>query len=94
MSRNFAFRMQDEGGASPDKQIARGYQIALNKNITPAALTVMTNLYNKSLTNFRKDADRTCEMVGMMDRHNNPETAALVVVANAILNLDELITKN
>ena len=38
MSRNFAFRMQDEGGASPDKQIARGYQIALNKTITPAAL--------------------------------------------------------
>jgi hypothetical protein len=33
-------------------------------------------------------------MVGMMDRHNNPETAALVVVANTILNLDELITKN
>ena len=54
----------------------------------------MMNCIIKSLVNFKKDADRTCEMVGIMDRHNNPETAALVVVANAILNLDELITKN
>ena len=29
-----------------------------------------------------------------MDEHNNPETAALIVVANAMLNLDELVTKN
>ena len=40
------------------------------------------------------DANKTCEMIGLQDEHNNPETAALVVVANAILNLDELITKN
>jgi hypothetical protein len=29
-----------------------------------------------------------------MDEYNNPETAALIVTANAMLNLDELITKN
>jgi hypothetical protein len=33
-------------------------------------------------------------MIGVMDEHNNPETAALVVVANAMLNLDEWITRN
>ena len=33
-------------------------------------------------------------MIGEKNEHNNPETAAMVVVANAILNLDELITKN
>ncbi len=36
----------------------------------------------------------TCEMMGVDNEHNNPETAALVVVANAMLNLDELVTKN
>ncbi|RYF94888.1 MAG: DUF1553 domain-containing protein [Chitinophagaceae bacterium] len=94
MSRNFAFLMQDEGGAKIESKINYGYQRALNKKIAPAALTVMVRLYSESLDNFRKDADRTCEMVGMMDHHNNPETAALVVVANAMLNLDEMITKN
>jgi hypothetical protein len=29
-----------------------------------------------------------------MDQHNSPETAALVVVANAMLNLDEWVNKN
>ncbi|RZM19748.1 MAG: DUF1553 domain-containing protein, partial [Pedobacter sp.] len=94
MSRAFAYRMQDEGGERVDQQIARGYQIALNRTISPATLKVMTDLYHQSLAKFKNDPYRTCEMVGMMDHHNNPETAALVVVANAILNLDELITKN
>jgi hypothetical protein len=94
MSRAFAYRMQEEGGTSVEKQIAYGYRKALNKDIEPAALTVMVNLYNKSLLKFKKDALLTCEMIGIMDHHNNPETAALVVVANAMLNLDELITKN
>ena len=29
-------------------------------------------------------------MMGVNNEHNNPETAALVVVANAMLNLDEV----
>jgi hypothetical protein len=33
-------------------------------------------------------------MVGVNDAHNTPETAALVVVANALLNLDETVMKN
>jgi hypothetical protein len=32
-------------------------------------------------------------MIGVNDEHNNPETAAMVVVCNAILNLDEVVTK-
>ncbi|RYG03582.1 MAG: DUF1553 domain-containing protein, partial [Chitinophagaceae bacterium] len=94
MARKFAFRMQDEGGKQPSDQIAKGYEIAMNKKINPASLTVMVNLYNKSLTNFRSDSLATCEMVDVLDKHQTPETAALVVVANAMLNLDEVITKN
>jgi hypothetical protein len=30
----------------------------------------------------------------VMDKNNIPETAALVVVANAMLNLDEWVNKN
>jgi hypothetical protein len=33
-------------------------------------------------------------MIGLQDEHNNPGTAALVVVGNAILNLDEVLNKN
>jgi hypothetical protein len=43
---------------------------------------------------MKNDKDKSCEIIGEMNEHDNPETAALVVVANAMLNLDEVITKN
>ena len=57
-------------------------------------LNVLVQLYDLSYSKFKKDENATCAMAGQMDEHNNPETAALVVVANAMLNLDEWITKN
>jgi hypothetical protein len=93
MSRNFAYKMQ-EIGTDLKQQINKGYELALYRPITPDKLAVLIKLYNESLQKFKKDKDRTCEMIGEDNEHNNPETAALVVVANAMLNLDEVITKN
>jgi uncharacterized protein YejL (UPF0352 family) len=64
------------------------------KSITPEKLSVLERLYSEALKTFINDKDKTCEMIGFLNEHNNPETAALVVVANAMLNLDEVITKN
>jgi hypothetical protein len=94
MARNFAYRMQDEGGKDVAQQIAWGYEQATYKKATEKTVQALTKLYNESLAHFKNDKDKTCEMVGIMDKHNNPGTAAMVVVANAMLNLDELITKN
>ena len=93
-SRHFAYRMQQEGGKDTRTQIRKGYELALYREISPAKLQVLEELYDRSYEKLKNDKDKTCEMIGVMDQHNNPETAALVVVANAILNLDELITKN
>ena len=68
--------------------------MVFEKEIQPAALQTLEKLYQTALAGYKTDPDRTCEMVGVMDEHNNPETAALVVVANAMLNLDELVMKN
>lgn len=93
MARRFAYRMQ-EAGKDVKQQISRGYEITLYKPIPPARLSILLKLYDEGLQKYKKDKDKTCEMIGVDDNHNNPETAALVVVANAMLNLDELITKN
>jgi hypothetical protein len=93
MARYFAYRMQKEG-KDLKQQITKGYQLALYKPISADKLSVLMKLYNESLQKFKSDKDKTCEMIGEDNEHNNPETAALVVVANAILNLDEVITKN
>jgi hypothetical protein len=93
MARHFAYRMQ-KIAKDVKQEISKGYEMALYKPIGGDRLAVLTRLYNESLQKFRNDKDKTCEMIGEDNEHNNPETAALVVVANAILNLDEVITKN
>lgn len=93
MSRHFAYRMQQQG-ATIQQQITKGYELMLYKPITAQRLKILMDLYNKVYAEFKKDKDGTCAMIGMDNEKNNPETAALVVVANSMLNLDEMITKN
>jgi hypothetical protein len=94
MARAFAYRMKKDAGRDVRQQISRGYEMMMYKNISVSKLNVLEKLYNDALQKFRKDKDRTCEMIGYINEHNNPETAALVVVANALLNLDEAVTKS
>lgn len=94
MARHFAYRMQKLGGSSIETQIAKGYELMLFKKIAPEKLNVFTSLYRKAYADFKEDKEKTCEIIGIQNEHNNPETAALVVVANAMMNLDEVVMKN
>jgi Protein of unknown function (DUF1553)/Protein of unknown function (DUF1549)/Planctomycete cytochrome C len=93
-ARHFAYGMQKKTAGNVAEQISHGYERMMYKPIPLAKLAVLEKLYFESLNHFNLDKDKTCDMIGEMDDHNNPETAALVVVANAMLNLDEWITKN
>ena len=94
IARHFALRMQALAGSNVQQQIKTGFKLATNHDISEKALNAMMNLYNAGYKKFKTNADKTCEMAGGKIEHNNPETAALVVVANALLNLDEVVTKN
>jgi len=93
MARHFAYRLQKEVSGDVSGQIKKGYALATGHAINEKGLAVLMDLYNKGLEKFKANKDKTCEIIGMNDEHNNPETAALVVVTNAILNLDEVVTK-
>ena len=93
MSRNFAYRLQKERKTNTDEQIKRGYELATGHAITERDLSVLKELYKNAFAKFDADRELACEMIGLNNEHNNPETAALVVVCNAILNLDEVVTK-
>jgi ferritin-like protein len=54
----------------------------------------MNKLYQQSFIKYKNNPDKTCDVIGVMNAHVKPETAALVMVANAMLNLDEVIMKN
>lgn len=95
MARHFALRMQAESGSDDAaQQIARGYEIMLFKNIPGATLDVFMKLYQEALREFKADEHSTCAMIGVNNEHATPSTAALVVVANAMLNIDEIVMKN
>ena len=94
MARHFAYRMEAEAGKNLEQQIAKGYEWMLFKTISPEKLNTFVKLYKQAYQQFEKDPERTCEMIGAMNEHNNPSTAALVVVANAMMNMDEVIMKN
>jgi hypothetical protein len=92
-SRYLAFRMQ-ESGNNVTVQIQNGYERMFYKPISNAKLQALQNLYQTAYNTYQQDKDKQCEMLGVNDKRNTPETAALVVVANAMLNLDETVTKN
>jgi hypothetical protein len=94
-ARNLAYRMESSTrNKNISDMINNGYSYLLYKPIAPGKLTVLLNLYNNAYERFKNNADKTCDIVGVNNEHNNPRTAALVIVANALLNLDEVITKN
>jgi hypothetical protein len=94
IARHFAYRMQREAGNSATAQIQKGFQLATSHDIDKASLDALLQLYNKSFAKLSKDEDKTCAITGGMNKHTNAATAALTIVANAILNLDAVITKN
>jgi hypothetical protein len=78
--------------ASPPEQIREAYRRLTYQSISPKRLQVLLNLYNKSLANYRKDIGATKKLLAN-DGNATPELAALTVTANAMLNLDEVVTK-
>jgi hypothetical protein len=95
LSRQFAYRILNETRSNDVKNcISRGYEIIMYRPVAPQKLEALVRLYNRAFDEFKNDPDKTCGIIGVNDAHNNPATAALVVVASALLNLDEVITKN
>lgn len=93
-SRQLAYRLIKTAGNDYPLIIRQAYERATGMPISTQKELILVNLYKESLAYFQADKNKTCEMIGVQDEHNNAETAAMVVVTNAILNLDEVITKN
>ena len=94
MSRCLALRMRKEAGNDPRKEIARGFELILYQHVGENKIRILLDLYQEALTRFRKDAGAIKEIDGGSGSAGTPETAAMIVVANAMLNLDEVITKS
>ena len=91
---HFSARMARDGG-DVRSQIARGFEMMLFKKIPEHTLQSLLKLYQQALAQFKKDKTAAKEFAGEKNNDQAPEEkAALKLVANAMLNLDEVITKN
>src|SRR6185436_13292743 len=80
-------RLNAEGPNDPTAQIARAWQVATGKAPDDADAKLLLALYQRSLDKYAKDPAASGKLA------DAPQRAAMVVVANAILNLDVVMTK-
>jgi len=91
-SRHLAEMMSSAG---PVKEaIQKGYSSVVFHPIDAASLQALIGLYDMAYARYSHSPGKTREIAASEGRYNRPSMAALIVVANAILNLDEVITKN
>lgn len=95
MARKFAARLERAVPGNPQQQITIVYERAAGHAIEAAALATLTKLYGDALEKFTSNKAKACEMMGSYSaKEDTAAAAALVVVINTILNLDEVVTKN
>lgn len=83
-------RIVGRDGIPPERQIANAYQRFTGQQIPQRKAEKLLRLYEISLARFRSKPVNTVAFIG---KKAAPQLAALTVTTNAILNLDEVVTK-
>ena len=94
ISRSLASRMQELGGKETINQIRKGYEAMMYKPISANRLNALSELYKKALIKYQKDKNAAYKLLGNKEKRTDAKTASLVVVAAAMLNMDEWLNKN
>jgi len=81
-----------------EKQIAQAFNQVVLRSIKPAELTVLLELYQQELANFRRKPKDAALLLATGDHPRDPklpaaEHAALTMVISTLFNLDEVVTK-
>jgi hypothetical protein len=97
-SRALAQRVLLETGKDANTRIGYAFRLATSRKPTAQELNVLRDLLNKQVMNFRNDKKAATELLRVGEstidaKLNQAELAAWTMVASAILNLDETITK-
>jgi Protein of unknown function (DUF1553)/Protein of unknown function (DUF1549)/Planctomycete cytochrome C len=92
-STHLAQKMLENGGKNADNQIKLGYRMAMLHDISEQDFTAFIKLYNASLKRFKAKPESAKQFLKNIEKPT-PELAALAIVANSIINLDEFVTKD
>jgi hypothetical protein len=98
-SQGLARRMAREGGATTRERVTYGLALVLARAPQPEQIEELTALYESEREAFNQDAAAAKELatnpLGPLNAEETPaDLAALTVVANILLNLDGVLTRN
>jgi hypothetical protein len=96
-ARVFAENIVHQGGPAFDKQLDWAFQRALDRAPEKEERLILKNLYTKSLVRFRASPESAAQLLTVGEAPHDgvdPEVAAMTLVARAILNSHEIITRN
>jgi hypothetical protein len=93
MSIHLAKKMEQFPGTTSE-QISEAYKQMMYKPITAERLTALTTLYDLTVKAYDSSTDGNLILVSNQDKKMEAHQSALVVVATALMNMDEWITKN
>lgn len=88
-----AMQMEVKGGNDKSSQIKYGYKAALMREPEVGKQASLEKFYAETLTFYQENPEERALFLQEKEGEQKPERAALIHVANVILNLDELITK-
>ncbi|HTT62314.1 MAG TPA: PSD1 and planctomycete cytochrome C domain-containing protein [Bryobacteraceae bacterium] len=96
-ARVFGENIVRQGGPAFDRQLDWAFESALNRAPGPEERQILKDLYNRSLERFRASPESAAQLMSIGEAPHpatQPEEAAMTLVARAILNLHETITRN
>ncbi len=95
LSVKFAQNLLKDKSLSLEQKIGKGYALATGHPINEQKTKALQQLYTSSFSKLEKEKEKILGMLSdSVYRKQGKELAAFSVVTNAILNLDEVITKN
>lgn len=93
MAIHLALSVKEEKTEVAD-QLALAYQRAIGCEATPAKVAILLELYQQQLMDYSEHKEAVNSLLSdLSSAHQTAELAALTLTCNAIMNLDEFITK-
>jgi hypothetical protein len=92
-ARGLATRMLKAGGATLPARLTYGFRACLTRKPDTAELDRLLALYKQQVAHFAAQPQAAAKLVKDNKAGNKAEFAALTMVANVLLNLDETVTK-
>jgi hypothetical protein len=97
-ARKFAERILREGGRTTDERLAFAFKSVLARSPSAAELAVLRRVLDRQLATFRANREAATKLLAIGESPADQtldasELAAWAMVASAILNTDEALTK-